>query len=261
MMNRLWHYHFGQGLVKTPNDLGFSGGQASHPELLDWLASEFRARKWSLKAMHRLIVNSATWRQSSRMNARAHEIDAGNVLLWRRTPARLEAEVIRDAILHVSGQLNPQRGGPGFRDFKMYKHKGSWVYDPIDPEGAQFNRRSIYRTWARGNVHPLLAPLDCPDPSATTPARSVTTTPLGALALLNTSFVLRMSDHFAARLRAEAGDDSPGPGRARLPARLRTRGETRGARIDRHLHRQERSPRLLSRPLQRQRVPLRQLIL
>ncbi|MFT4551155.1 MAG: hypothetical protein ACI8XO_000619 [Verrucomicrobiales bacterium] len=206
MMNRLWHYHFGQGLVKTPNDLGFSGGEASHPQLLDWLAAEFRSSGWSLKKMHRLICDSATYRQSSTANPKAQQIDAGNLLLWRHTPSRLEAEAIRDSILKVAGQLNPQMGGPGYRDFKMYNHKGSWVYDPIDPEGAEFNRRSIYRTWARGNVHPLLAPLDCPDPSTPTPTRSVTTTPLGALALMNTSFVLRMSDKFAERLQTEAGD-------------------------------------------------------
>jgi len=208
MMNPLWHSHYGQPLVKTPNDLGFTGGEASHPELLDWLAAEFRTQGWSLKKMHRLICDSATYRQSSQNNPRAQELDAGNVLLWRHTPSRLEAEVIRDSILKVSGQFNPAMGGPGYRDFKMYKHKGSWVYDPIDPEGAQFNRRSIYRTWARGNVHPLLAPLDCPDPSAAAPTRSVTTTPLGALALMNTSFVLRMSDKFAERLKTSAGDDS-----------------------------------------------------
>ena len=158
--------------------------------------------------MHRLIVDSATYRQSSLPNSAASRIDAGNVLLWRSSPRRLEAEVIRDSILKVSGQLNIAMGGAGFRDFKMYKHKGSWVYDPIDPEGPEFNRRSIYRTWARGNVHPLLSPLDCPDPSTTTPTRSITTTPLGALSLMNTSFVLRMSDRFAERLQGEAGDDA-----------------------------------------------------
>lgn len=206
MMNRLWHYHFGQGLVKTPNDLGFSGGKPSHPELLDWLAAEFKAQGWSLKKMHKLIVNSATYGQSSQANPKAQQVDAGNDYLWRRKPARLEAESIRDAILKVSGALNPVGGGPGFRDFKMYNHKGSWVYDPIDPEGAEFNRRSIYRTWARGNVHPLLAPLDCPDPSSAAPVRSVTTTPLGALSLMNTSFVLRMSDQMAKRLESQSGD-------------------------------------------------------
>jgi hypothetical protein len=206
MMNRLWHYHFGQGLVKTPNDLGFSGGQPSHPELLDWLAAEFRQQGWSLKRMHRLIVNSAAYRQSTQANPKAQEVDSGNVFLWRHTPSRLEAESIRDAILVVSGELNPVPGGPGFRDFKMYNHKGSWVYDPIDPEGAEFNRRTIYRTWARGSIHPLLGPLDCPDPSSAAPARSVTITPLGALSLMNTSFVLRMSAQFAKRLEAERSD-------------------------------------------------------
>jgi hypothetical protein len=202
MVNRLWHYHFGQGLIKTPNDFGFNGGIPSHPELLDWLAVEFRDSGWSLKTMHRLIVNSATFQQSSQMNKAAHAIDADNALVWRYRPSRIEAEVLRDSILKVAGQLNPTAGGPGFRDFNMHKHKGSWVYDAIDPEGAEFNRRSIYRTWARGSIHPLLTTFDCPDPSATTPARSVTTTPLGALALMNDSFVLRMADQFARRLES-----------------------------------------------------------
>ncbi|MEZ5323606.1 MAG: DUF1549 and DUF1553 domain-containing protein [Verrucomicrobiales bacterium] len=202
MVNRLWHYHFGQGLVKTPNDFGYSGGLPSHPELLEWLAVEFRASGWSLKAMHRLIVQSATYQQSSQLNQAALAVDADNTLLWRYRPSRLEAEVLRDSILKVAGQLNPAAGGPGFRDFNMYMHKGSWVYDAIDPEGPEFNRRSIYRTWARGSVHPVLATFDCPDPSATAPVRSVTTTPLGALALMNDSFVLRMADQFAKRVQA-----------------------------------------------------------
>ncbi|MBG70532.1 MAG: hypothetical protein CMN06_10555 [Roseibacillus sp.] len=214
MVNRIWHYHFGQGLVKTPNDLGFSGGKPSHPKLLDWLAAEFRSRKWSVKAMHKLIVSSATYRQGSRANPEAQAIDAGNVYLWRRAPMRLEAESIRDSILAVSGALNPLAGGPGYRDFKMYNHKGSWVYDPIDPEGPEFNRRSIYRTWARGNVHPLLSPLDCPDPSAAAPVRSVTTTPLGALSLMNTSFVIRMSEEMAKRLATMPGGEERQVGHA-----------------------------------------------
>ena len=206
MMNRLWHYHFGKGLVQTTNDLGFSGGKPSHPKLLDWLAAEFRDQNWSLKAMHRLMCDSATYRQSSIDNAEALNVDADNILLWKKSMMRLEAESIRDSILVVSGQLNKKMGGPGYRDFKMYKHKGSWVYDATDPVGMEFNRRSIYRTWARGNVHPLLAPLDCPDPSASAPVRTNTTTPLGALSMMNTSFVLRMSQHFAEKLELEAGN-------------------------------------------------------
>ncbi|MEE3176101.1 MAG: DUF1553 domain-containing protein [Verrucomicrobiota bacterium] len=207
IVNRIWHYHFGKGLIQTTNDLGFNGGTPSHPKLLDWLAAELKERKWSLKAMHKLICDSATYRQSSQENTKALAKDSDNVLLWKRSISRLEAELIRDSILTVSGQLNKKMGGPGYRDFKMYNHKGSWVYDSTDPEGIEFNRRSIYRTWARGNVHPLLAPLDCPDPSASAPVRSTTTTPLGALSMMNTSFVLRMSRKFADRLKAEAGND------------------------------------------------------
>lgn len=210
MVNRVWHHLFGQGLVKTPNDFGFNGGQPSHPELLDWLANEFRHEGWSVKRLLRLITTSATYRQAAAPDAGALRADASNRLLWRHAPRRLDAEELRDAILAVSGVLDRTVGGPGYRDFHMRLHKGSWFYDPIDPEGAEFNRRSIYRTWARGSLHPLLHSFDCPDPSTTTPARGLTTTPLSALALLNTSFVLRMADHFAARLRDEAGDQPEG---------------------------------------------------
>jgi hypothetical protein len=208
MVNRVWRHYFGQGLVKTPNDLGFNGGQPSHPELLDWLADEFRQTGWSLKRLHRLIATSATYRQSTLSRATGMKTDAENRLLWRHSPRRLEAEEIRDAILRIAGRLEEAGGGPGYRDFDMRLHKGSWFYDPLDPAGPEFNRRSIYRTWARGSLHPLLHAFDCPDPSTTTPARGVTTTPLGALSLLNTSFTWRMADQFAERLAAEAGKDA-----------------------------------------------------
>lgn len=207
MVNRIWYYHFGQGLVKTPNDFGFNGGPPSHPELLDWLAREFRRSGWSIKSLQRLIATSAAYRQSTTPNSEAQQVDANNQLLWRHTPRRLEAEALRDAMLFVAGQLEPSSGGEGYRDFHMYLHKGSWMYDATDPEGADFNRRSIYRTWARGSRNPLLSTFDCPDPSTTTPVRGVTTTPLGALTLLNNSFALRMADQFARRLKKEAGED------------------------------------------------------
>lgn len=207
MANRIWYYHFGQGLVKTPNDFGFNGGPPSHPELLDWLAREFRRSGWSIKHLHKLIVTSAAYRQSTAPNSEAQQVDATNQLLWRHPPRRLEAEALRDAMLAVAGQLEPSTGGEGYRDFHMYLHKGSWMYDATDPEGPDFNRRSIYRTWARGSRNPLLSTFDCPDPSTTTPVRGVTTTPLGALTLLNNSFALRMADHFAHRLTKEVGDD------------------------------------------------------
>ncbi len=205
IVNRLWHYHFGASLVPTPNDLGFHGGQPTHPELLDWLATELIGQGWSLKTMHRLIVTSATYRQSSQLRPEAQQRDADNRFLWRISPRRLEAEAVRDAILMVAGQLNRQVGGQGYQDFRSRFFKGSQFYDPIDPIGEANYRRTIYRSWARGGRNPLLDVLDCPDPSTTTPRRAVTTTPLQALSLLNNSFVLRMADYFSDRLKQEAG--------------------------------------------------------
>ena len=197
MVNRVWQYHFGRGLVDTPNDLGFNGGQPSHRELLDWLASEFIARKWSLKALHRMIVMSETYQQSSAPRPEAAAVDVDNRLLWRYAPRRLEAEAVRDATLSIAGQLNPDRGGPGYLDVRPYLFRGSQFYEPLDPVGAEFNRRSIYRMGARGGRNPLLDTFDCPDPSTATPKRGSTTTPLQALSLMNNSFTLRMADHFA----------------------------------------------------------------
>jgi hypothetical protein len=203
IVNRVWHYHFGRGLVETTSDLGFSGGQPSHPELLDWLASELIDKKWSLKELHRLIVTSATYRQASRPRAECQTVDADNRLLWRFSPRRLEAEAVRDATLVVAGQFNPQVGGPSVKDFRPFEYKTTQYYEPLDPVGHEFNRRSIYRMWARGGKSPLLDTFDCPDPSTATPRRGTTTTPLQALALLNNSFTLRMADHFAERVTKE----------------------------------------------------------
>jgi hypothetical protein len=209
MVNRLWHHHFGVGLVDTPSDFGFNGGRPSHPQLLDWLAAEFVRRGWSLKMMHKLIVTSATYRQASAKEPKALPVDADNRLLWRRSPTRLEAEAVRDAILSVAGQLNPAVGGPPFHDVRTYGNNGTKYYEPIDPVGAAFNRRTVYRFSPRGERSALLETFDCPDPSSLTPRRQVTTTPLQALALWNNGFVLRMSGHFADRVEAEcakAGD-------------------------------------------------------
>ena len=114
MVNRVWHYHFGRGIVATPSDFGFNGAAPSHPELLDWLASAYIAGGWRLKPIHRLIVTSAAYRQSSRLDPRAQAVDRDNRLLWRMTPRRLEAESIRDAILATSGRLDTRMGGPGY---------------------------------------------------------------------------------------------------------------------------------------------------
>jgi hypothetical protein len=210
MVNRLWHHHFGVGLVDTPSDLGFNGSRPSHPELLDWLASEFVRRGFGLKEMHRLIVTSAAYRQSSRFRAEAARKDAGNRLMWRKEPLRLEAEAARDAVLSVAGALNCKMAGPGFQDFTVAVRGATYYYTPVDPDGPEYQRRSLYRTWARSGRSGLLDVLDCPDPSAITPRRAVTTTPLQALTLLNSSFMLRMAEAFAKRVQAHAGADLAG---------------------------------------------------
>ena len=209
IVNRLWQGHFGSGLVETPSDFGFQGGQPSHPELLDWLAAELVSQNWSLKQIHRLIVTSATYRQSSRLNPEAAKRDATNRLLWRKAPLRLEAEAVRDAMLAVAGTLNPRQGGPGYREFKVASVNGtaSTLYTPIEAVGPDFDRRTIYRTWARGGRSLFLDAFDCPDPSTTAPRRAVTTTPLQALALLNNDLTLRLADRMGERLRREAGED------------------------------------------------------
>ena len=204
-VNRVWHHHFGTGIVDTPNDFGFNGGRPSHPRLLDWLALRFRESGYSLKALHKLIVMSATYRQSSAMNRDAAVKDSSNRLLWRYSPRRIDAEVLRDSLLEIAGVLNRDRGGPGFRDVDVTFNNGTTYYEPIDPEGDEFHRRTIYRFTPRGGRSALLDTFDCPDPSATTPNRSVTTTPLQALSLLNNSLVLRMSQQTSERIKDEVG--------------------------------------------------------
>jgi hypothetical protein len=210
VVNRLWQAHFGTGLVETASDFGFNGGSPSHAELLDWLASELVAQRFGVKSMHRLIVTSATYRQSSRLDARAHERDAGDRLLWRKAPTRLEAEMVRDAMLAVSGTLEPKLGGPSFRDQEIVKVPGTpaVLYAAVDPGLPGLNRRTLYRAWARGGRSPLLDAFDCPDPSTTAPRRAVTTTPLQSLSLMNNALVLYLSDTWAARLAREAGPDA-----------------------------------------------------
>jgi hypothetical protein len=207
IVNRLWHYHFGVGLVETPNDFGFNGSRPSHPKLLDWLAAELVQQRWSLKAMHRLLVLSAAYRQDSRPRPEALRADADNHLVWRRNPQRLEAEAIRDAMLATMGDLDRTIGGKGYQDTKSYFFQGSQYYDPVEQVGPAFYRRTLYRMWARGGRSPFLDTFDCPDPSTTTPRRAVTTTPAQALALLNNALVLHAADRFAGRVRREAGTE------------------------------------------------------
>ncbi|OWK46549.1 DUF1553 domain-containing protein [Fimbriiglobus ruber] len=206
IVNRLWHHHFGTGIVETPNDFGFNGGKPSHPELLDWLASELVARDYHLKAMHRLIVTSAAYRQSSAPRKECLAIDADSRLVWRKKPQRLEAEAIRDAMLATAGLLNRTVGGRGFNDYRVSGGAGTIYYDPEDPVGPEFHRRSIYRFVPRGGNPGLLEAFDCPDPAGSAPRRASTTTPLQALALWNGPFALRMAGAFAARVTSDVPD-------------------------------------------------------
>ncbi len=213
MVNRVWHYHFGTGLVDTPNDFGFNGGRPSHPALLDWLAVWFRDNGYSLKKLHRLIVTSKTWKQAGYINSPGDvkipsDVDANNRLLWRMSPRRLEAEAVRDAMLVVSGKLKDQIGGPSFEDVSITANNGTTYYEPIDVEGDAIYRRTLYRFNPRGGRSALLDTFDCPDPAVTAPRRAVTTTPLQALSLLNNSLVLQLSDAFADRVKAEVGEDA-----------------------------------------------------
>jgi len=204
MVNRLWQQHFGQGLVETPSDFGFNGGRPSHPELLDWLAGEFMASGWSVKHMHRLIMTSAAYRQASTFDPRAARIDADNRLLWRFSPRRLEAEIVRDAMLAVGGNLNRQMEGPSFKPFTITVHNHNF-YHLLDLDAPEFNRRSLYRMNVNTGRSPFMDALDCPAPSLSAPKRRHTTTPLHALALMNDPFVLRQAEKFAQRVEREAG--------------------------------------------------------
>ena len=208
IVNRIWQYHFGQGLVETPNDFGRMGQLPSHPELLDWLAIAFRDRGGSLKKLHRLIVTSATYRQSSDHHEQNAATDSGNRFLWRMNRRRLAAEEIRDAILDVSGALNPQMGGPGYYLFALEKadHSPHYEYHKFDPGDAASHRRSLFRFVVRSQPDPYMTTLDCADSSQSTPRRTETLTSLQALALLNNRFNLVMAERFADRLREESGD-------------------------------------------------------
>jgi len=207
IVNRLWHHHFGTGLVDTPSDFGAGGGRPSHPELLDWLASELIASGWRLKSIHRLIVTSRAWRQRGEPNEAALALDAQDRLLWRYPPHRLEAEAIRDAILATSGSLNPQAGGPGFDLFvananyvKVYETKTEFTADDF--------RRMIYQNKPRSELDTFFGAFDCPDAGQIQPKRTSSTTPLQALNLLNGAFLIDQADRFAARVAREAGDET-----------------------------------------------------
>ena len=205
MVNRIWQGHFGAGLVATPSDFGRMGFKPTHPELLDWLAAEFIRSGWSVKHLHRLIVLSGAYRQSSRHDAVAAEKDADARLLWRFPPRRIEAEVIRDTMLAVSGKLNLTMHGRGFDLFD--KRGGLTGFNPIEKFTPENQRRMIYAHKVRREPEAVFGAFDCPDAGQSTALRRASTTPIQALNLFNSRFTLDHAEAFAARLKREVGDD------------------------------------------------------
>ncbi len=212
IVNRVWQHHFGRGLVETANDFGRMGAKPSHPELLDWLALTFRDDMGgSLKKLHKLIVMSETYRQSSEFVVRPsgrpdglkpelQTEDANNIFLSHQTRRKLDAEAIRDSILAVSGKLNLTMGGPSFQDFVIDKpqHSPHYEYHLHDPEDPKSHRRSIYRFIVRSQQQPFMTVLDCADPSMRVDKRNESLSPLQALAMMNNGLTVTMAKHFAA---------------------------------------------------------------
>jgi hypothetical protein len=211
LVNRLWQYHFGRGIVVSPSDFGIMGAEPSHPELLDWLATELVARGWSLKAMHRHMVTSATYRQSSHANPPGAATDPENTLLWRQNRQRLDGEAIRDALLSVSGRLNPAFGGPPiFPELpaELTKQSGKGAIWPVSPRAEDRDRRSLYVFVRRNLRYPFFEAFDRPDTNASCPRRAVTTIAPQALTLLNSRLANDAANALAGRLVREAHSDS-----------------------------------------------------
>ena len=189
IVNRIWHYHFGRGIAATPSDFGMMGERPANKELLDYLASNFIANGWSFKQLHKLIILSNTYRQSSDYRAEAAAIDSQDKYLWRYPRHRLEGEAIRDSMLAVSGELNPKMGGPGVKDEA--------------PSDA--NRRSVYIYVKRNARYPMLELFDMPDTHESCARRNVTVTPTQSLALLNSNLTLDWAKSFANRVLNDSG--------------------------------------------------------
>lgn len=207
IVNRIWQFHFGRGIVDTPNDFGRMGSLPSHPELLDFLACEFRDHQ-SFKALHRRIVTSRAYRQSSQHNQENAAIDADNRYYWRMNRRRLSAEEIRDLQLWVSGRLDTKMGGPGYYLFSLERpeHSPHYEYHKFDPTDPATHRRSIYRFVVRSQPDPYMTTLDCADAAQSTPQRNETLTALQALTMLNSKFSLSMAEYFAQRVESLSSD-------------------------------------------------------
>jgi len=203
MANRVWHWHFGAGLAPTPSDLGNAGEKPENPALLDHLAAFFRDGGGRLKALHRHIMSSRAYRQSSAGVARAMEVDARSRLLWRFPPGRMDAEAVRDNLLHVAGLLDRRMGGPSYRPFLISTFNSTFYHERPE-DHPELWRRTVYRMQVRSARSGLLDAFDCPDPSVRTATRAVTTTPAQALALMNGDLGARCARALAQRASAEA---------------------------------------------------------
>jgi hypothetical protein len=210
LVNRLWQYHFGRGLVETSNDFGINGARPTHPELLDWLATEFVRSGWSIKHMHRVMVLSATYRQSSERIARNAEQDPDNRLLWRFSRRRLGAEEVRDAMLAIAGRLNPKVGGPSVV-VPVEPDLVQLLYAPkqwtVTPDVREHDRRSVYLIARRNLRLPFMEAFDQPDAQTSCGRREASTHALQSLELLNGNLANDLAEKFAQRLEREAGSD------------------------------------------------------
>ena len=214
LVNRIWQGHFGQGLVGTPSDFGVMGNSPTHPELLDWLATELPRLGWSRKRLHRLIVTSATYRQASQVevsktSGTKSTVDIGNRLLAHFPRRRLDGETIRDALLTSSGQLNRQAGGPGFRpplpnEIVRTLLKDQW---PVTANTAEHRRRSVYLFSRRNLRYPLFEAFDKPDANASCPRRNVSTIAPQSLLLLNGDDSLAAATQLAKLIESQSGAD------------------------------------------------------
>ena len=198
IVNRLWHHHFGQGLVKTPNDFGKIGSEPTHPELLDWLSAELIKNNWKLSHIHKLIITSATYTQKNSSSPEYLNVDSDNKLLWHRKPQRLEAEIIRDRLLDVAGVLKKQMHG---------KSTPVGDYKKALPDLENSWRRSIYLQAHRSVHHPTLSLFNYPDTSASVGSRSTSTGESSTLFSLNSKFLWTLSKHFAERIKKESTQD------------------------------------------------------
>ena len=240
IVNRMWQQYFGKGIVETENDFGTQGTPPTHPELLDWLATEFMGSGWSLKHMHRLIVNSATYRQSSRARTELHLVDANNKLLARQNRLRLDAEIVRDVCLSAGGLLSPKMGGPGVHppipDGVMSLGQVKRAWDTAT--GDDRHRRGLYTFYFRATPYPAMNVFDSPDAYSTCTRRIRSNTPLQALTLLNDAAFYEFAQALAARVLKETASDAARLETAFRLCLARKPSATERARLDDLLNRQ-----------------------